>query len=378
MAEVRIRSIELARLEGKRPRHAGANARLGDHGPVARVPMARITTDDGAVGVGLSRGSREQAQDLVGQPLSAVFADAVGAQGPGLPFEFPLWDLVAKRAGVPVYALTAAANGRSIPAEHRVAAYDTTLLIDDLHLADDNAAAALIADEARAGWARGHRAFKIKVGRGARHMPLDAGTRRDVAVVRAVRAAVGPDARLMLDANNGYNLNLTKRVLAETASDKVFWMEEPFHEDPVLFRDLRDWIRAEGLATFIADGEGSAAPALLDWARDGLLDVIQYDIVNPGMTRWLPIARQLDGWGSRTAPHHYGTWFGNYAGCHLAPAAANFMMVEWEEASVPGFDGSDYRIEDGIVSVPASPGFGLRLDDTMFRDAVARDGFVAQ
>ena len=39
----------------------------------------------------------------------------------------------------------------------------------------------------------------------------------------------------MLDANNGYNLNLTKRVLQETADADVYWLEEPFHEDPELF-----------------------------------------------------------------------------------------------------------------------------------------------
>ena len=36
-------------------------------------------------------------------------------------------------------------------------------------------------------------------------------------MIRAVREAVGGDCPLMIDANNGYNLNLTKRVLAETA-----------------------------------------------------------------------------------------------------------------------------------------------------------------
>ena len=37
-------------------------------------------------------------------------------------------------------------------------------------------------------------------------------------------------------------------------------MEEPFHEDAVLYRDLKDWLRAEGLTTLIADGEGEASP----------------------------------------------------------------------------------------------------------------------
>jgi len=183
-------------------------------------------------------------------------------------------DLKARRDGLPVYALLAAMTGRPAPRPYRVPCYDTSLYIDDLHLPSDEAAAALIAAEARDGYARGHRAFKIKVGRGARHMPLDAGTRRDIAVARAVRDAVGPEAAILLDANNGYNLNLAKSVLDAVADCRIVWLEEPFHEDPVLYRDLRDWLDRRGYGVLIADGEGDAAPGLLDWAAEGLVDVV--------------------------------------------------------------------------------------------------------
>src|SRR5690606_23343702 len=159
-------------------------------------------------------------------------------------------------------------DGRSL----RVPCYDTSLYFDDLHVEDHDEAAALIAGEAREGVERGHRAFKIKVGRGARHMPLEEGTRRDILVIRAVREAVGPDARLMIDANNGYNLNLARRVLTETADCGIHWLEEAFHEDAVLYRELKDWLVREGLDILIADGEGDASPRLLEWAREGLVD----------------------------------------------------------------------------------------------------------
>jgi len=42
----------------------------------------------------------------------------------------------------------------------------------------------------------------------------------------------------MLDVNNGYNLNLAKHVLAETASCETLWLEEPFYEDDVRSRGL--------------------------------------------------------------------------------------------------------------------------------------------
>lgn len=371
MGEPHIVAVAWGVLEGRRPRPAGSNARLGPHGEVVRVPLLRLTDSDGACGFGACRAAPEQARALLGRRLGELFAPERGTDPAWLAFDFPLWDLAARRAGLPVYAL---ASGRP-PEPLGVACYDTSLYFDDLHLADDAAAAALIASEAREGHERGHRAFKIKVGRGARHMPPEEGTRRDIAVVRAVRDAVGPDAALMIDANNGYTLNIAKRVLDATADCRVLWLEEAFHEDEVLYRDLKGWLAQRGLATLVADGEGAADPRLLDWARAGLVDVVQYDIFERGFSRWLALGRQLDAWGARSAPHHYGGFYGNFVAGHLAAAVAGFAYVEWDEASVPGIDTSGYRIADGLVTLPAALGFGLELDEERFSHAVAAGGY---
>ncbi len=375
MNDPRIVRVEMGPLEGRRPRAAGSNARLGPHGIAVRVPIARLTLEDGSVGFGACREGRDEAAALLGVRLSEAFAPRRGATDRWLAWEYPLWDLVGKRVGMPVYALAAAVAGVPPRLPYRAPCYDTSLYFDDLHLVSDDEAAALIAAEAREGYERGHRAFKIKVGRGARHLPLEAGTRRDIAIVRAVRRAIEPGPSLMLDANDGYNLNLAKRVLAETADCGIFWLEEPFHEDPVLYRDLREWLDREGLPVLIADGEGEASPRLLDWAREKLVDVVQYDIFSHGFTRWLATGRQLDAWGARSAPHHYGGHYGNYAACHLAGAISGFTYVEWDEATTPGLDASGYAIRDGLVVVPAAPGFGLELNEALFRRAVETAGF---
>ena len=367
-----ICTAEWAALEGRRPRLAGSNARLGTHGDRVRVPLLRLTTSGGLSGFGFFGGGQTQAESLLGQRLADCFAEG-GVREGLLPMEFALWDLAGRASRLPVYALAAAVSGRPVPEVCRVPCYDTSLYFDDLHLAEDGEAAALMASEVAEGWARGHRAFKIKVGRGARWMAPEAGTRRDIAVIRAVRAAAGPDAALMLDANNGWTLNGAKHVLGETADCRIHWMEEAFAEDDVLLRDLKQWLQAEGLATQIADGEGEASPRLMDWARAGLVDVVQYDIFGHGLTRWLQTGRLLDSFGGRSAPHHYGGHWGNYAACHLAPALAGFTLAEWDDAETPGLDGSGYAIEGGRVTVPNAPGFGLSLDETHFARAV-RDG----
>lgn len=372
----RIVKIEWARLTGQRPRKAGCNARLGEHGLDVRPSLARVTTSDGMTGFGWSWIDEAQARALVGFTVDEAFGPDKIVREPYRGLEYPLYDLAGQLAGQPVYALL---GGQPDATDvYRVPCYDTSLYFDDLHIADDEEAAAFIAAEALEGTARGHRAFKLKVGRGAMHMPLEKGTRRDILVIRAVREAVGPDAPLMIDANNGYNVNLVKRVLGETADADVYWIEEAFHEDSRLYAYLKEWFAAEGLKTLIADGEGSASPHLLEWAQQGLVDVVQYDVLRPGFARWLELGPQLDAWNVRSAPHHYGEPYGNYAACHLRPAAQGFERVEWDDAAVPGMDASAYKIVDGEVHVPNLPGFGLRLDDAIYAQAVCETGFVVE
>ena len=114
---------------------------------------------------------------------------------------------------------------------------------------------------------------------------------------------------------------------------------------------------------------------LMAWARAGFVDVIQYDIFSHGFSNWLETGAQLDTWGVRAAPHHYGRHLGNYVTGHLAPAIRGFTFVEWDEASTPGIDASAYRVEDGHVLIPDAPGFGLKLEEGIFRRAVADGGY---
>ncbi len=370
-----VTAIAWGRLEGMRPRTAGCNARLDEHGIFVRPGVARITLSDGSTGMGWSRASQEQGAALLGKSIEGAHLAPLQVDPAWLPVEFPLWDLLGRRAGVSVAQLVAGSQTPTGSVPARVPCYDTSLYIDDLHLDSTPEAAALIADEARQGYEHGHRAFKIKVGRGSRHMPLEQGIQRDIAVIHNVRQVVGASHHIMIDANNGYNLNITKRVLEETADCRLFWIEEPFHEDPVLYADLKEWMSRAGITTLIADGEGLAAPPLLSWARQGLIDVVQYDIFGHGFAAWLATGAELDVHGVKSAPHHYGQQLGNFVTNHLAGAIQGFTATEWDEAPTPGIDASLYHVDDGSVTLPAAPGFGIEYDSTLFERAVHAGGW---
>ncbi len=370
-----IEKVEFAKLRGERARSAGANARLGVHGKACEVSLVRVTID-GATAYGASRMTAEQAKPLIGKRVRDLFDDNGKVVEPyRLALEYPLLDWLGRRWNRPVYEL---ATGKSAPDGLAVPCYDTSLYFDDMHLADDKAAVALLQEEAREGYAKGHRNFKIKVGRGGMHMPLMEGTRRDIAIVEGVREVAGPDGKLMIDANNGYNLNLTKQVLTELADAKLYWIEEMFHEDNELYKDLKSWLQERDQQVLIADGEGYAAPRLVEWATQGYVDVLQYDIIHPGFTHWLELGAKLDEHGLFTAPHCYGNAYGIYATGHLSAAVKGFQFVEWDDIAIQGMDAGAYSVKDGLFYVPPKAGFGLDFDDDHFAYQVSQGGWKVE
>jgi L-rhamnonate dehydratase len=235
--------------------------------------------------------------------------------------------------------------------------------------------AEVVAAEAAAGYAAGHRAFKVKVGRGARWMNPAAGLDWDVAVTKAVRQAIGPDCVLLADANDGFTLNGAQEFLERTADLALGWLEEPFHEDEVLLEALRAWLDRGGLRVEIADGESATLDDGRRLAARGLIDVVQADILAASFSRWRRAGESLDAMGTGSAPHHFGLYLGNYVSGHLAGAISGLRYVEWDQACVPGLEAPGYRFAEGRLTLASAPGFGIELDEATYRRAVSAGGF---
>ncbi|WP_245773097.1 enolase C-terminal domain-like protein [Paenibacillus catalpae] len=371
----KVEKIEIATLTGERARSAGSNGRLGDHGKSCSVRIARITID-GMAGFGHTGSLTEElAESVIGMRLVDLFDESGRVLEPyRIPLEYPILDWLGRRQNTPVYELVSAVD-RKPGSPLIVPCYDTSLYFDDLHLQNERDAVALLKEEAEQGYSKGHRHFKIKVGRGGRHMPLWEGMKRDIAIIHGVAEVAGPEGRIMIDANNAYNLNLTKEVLAAASDVNLYWIEEAFHEDDALYADLKAWLRERGQNVLIADGEGLASPHLVNWAKKGFVDVLQYDIIYPGFTHWLELGAQLDQAGLRSAPHCYGNAYGIFALGHIASAIKNFEFVEYDDIAIEGMDTSAYRVENGLFHVPDKAGFGLDFDEELFARRVLANGW---
>src|SRR5712692_11203756 len=191
--------------------------------------LARVTTSDGVQGHGyivalrqglvaaVAQATRELSSQLVGMHVLEVEAAwerlaSVGDWiGPGgllhyaiAPLDIALWDAAGKTLGQPLYRLLGGYRDR-LPAYASDGLW-YSLSPDEL------------AESASGHVARGYTAIKMRLGHEARQ---EAEARR----VQAVRQAVGPEVRVLVDATESWDINQairTGRVLQEAA-----WLEDP-------------------------------------------------------------------------------------------------------------------------------------------------------
>ncbi len=117
-------------------------------------------------------------------------------------FDLALHDAVARTLGLPLWRLFGGAGPRPIRT-------DMTVYLD---------ASEVMAARAREHVAEGFDTIKVKVGRGFAE---------DVACVRAIRAAVGPDVTLRLDANQGWDFPTALRTLRALEPLGIAYCEQP-------------------------------------------------------------------------------------------------------------------------------------------------------
>ncbi|MGH2450880.1 MAG: mandelate racemase/muconate lactonizing enzyme family protein [Candidatus Limnocylindria bacterium] len=246
--------------------------------------------------------------------------------------DIALWDVVAKDQGVPL----SKALGQ---AKEKVPTYSSgraspILTKDELVEMSVDAVG------------RGFRAVKLRVG-------LDPAS--DLERIAAVREAVGPEVRIMCDANERLDLATAQWLGRRMIEHDVFWFEEPI---PNEFVDGHRRL-AEMLPMAIAVGEHLFSL----WDFERYVDARAATVLEPdvcmlgGVTEWMRVADLALAHGLPVSPH-----FVPELHIHLAAAIQNSIYVE----SFPMMDDllvHPLEVEDGQMLVPDRPGHGVELHD---------------
>jgi L-alanine-DL-glutamate epimerase-like enolase superfamily enzyme len=360
-ADVRIARIIGFDLPSRRNKVAGKNSRLDVHGDAANDRMVRVVTTDGIEGLGNSRADQKELAALLGRPLADCFDPAAPRAVCLGRATMPLWDLAGKALGKPVYELIGAHGPQ------RVKAYDGSIYFADLLPQYESQPLDRFKEEVDLGLALGHRAFKIKIGRGAKWMARAEGDRRDLEVVRTIRQHAGTDVLLGVDANNGYDLPGTKRLLDELADARLAFVEEMFPEEVDQCLELKSFIRDRGWKTLLADGETQDRPeALKPFVDRQAIDVLQGDMNHFGFEGVLQEAAWGRPRGVQVAPHNWGSLIGFYMQLHIGRGIDNFYLAEHDPLTSDVVVAEGYQLADGQCTVPAAPGFGLAISEDNF------------
>ena len=357
-----IERVETVRLRNRFPRLMGKNAFRSDHGYGGECVAKVLYTDKGAKGWGFFPGNfwdLKQEQDLavVGKRVSDVFDPAKGVTDDEVvQYDFALHDLAGVIMGLPVYKMVG--NNGTNP----VNCYDTMILMDDISPDSSPRGIGQIIRSCEQDYSLGYRDFKIKIGRAPQWMTEIDGIKRDIEVVRLVREHF-PNAKITVDANDGYTPQTIKEFIDGVSDCNVFWIEEAFREDYEGLRILRDYLDLKSPSTLIADGESRAdIGKLLFYAKEGLLNILQMDIVFLGFTAYRSLSRFVEEAGAFASPHCWG--FGmktNYC-CSLAAGMSVFREIEGMVDETEGVDDSGYSMLNGKKTVPDLPGFGMDLE----------------
>jgi D-galactarolactone cycloisomerase len=271
--------------------------------------------------------------------------------------DIALWDLKGRHFGVSVARLIGG------PLRDRVEAYAT-----GFYRKRGGDPFDYLVEEAHRRVAEGFTGIKLKLG---------FGLEGDARLCETVRRAIGPDIRIMVDANHAYDAVGAIRLGRLIEPYDIAWFEEPVPpEDLAGYREVK-----AALSIPIAGGEAEFTRwGFRSLITERLVDILQPDIAAAGgISETKKICDMANAFGVRVNPHVWGT---------AVALAASLQLIACLPHNPPGlhpieplleFDQSEHPVRmavvtepimphEGWVAIPDGPGLGIEID----RAALAR------
>jgi L-alanine-DL-glutamate epimerase-like enolase superfamily enzyme len=264
-----------------------------------------------------------------------------------------LWDLRGKVFGQPIYRLLGG------PTRERIDCYASMLGHSlDLGLVRERAQWAV-----RQGFKAQKWFFRYGLPDGLE------GMEKNVAVVRTVREAVGPNVEIMLDCWMGWDATYAIRLLERVAEYRPRWLEEPVPPDRL--DDLARIRRSTNVP--IATGEH-------EYTRWGFLHLLQaegVDVIQSdpdwcgGISELVKICTLASAYGRHVIPHGHSLHSAVHVIASQPPQVcpmAEYLILA--QASKQHFYPDPMTPEGGSIALPTRPGIGYELDEAKIESKV--------
>ena len=247
--------------------------------------------------------------------------------------DIALWDIAAKRAGLPLYKLLGGSARATLPAYASLLRYGNEKMVVD-KIAESRS--------------RGYRLIKLHENK--------------TDIVRAASKACGPNLPLMVDCSCPWTVDESIAIVREWADMKLAWIEEPIYppDDHSGLARLRT-----ASTTPLAAGENISN--FMEFKR--LLEIGGVSIAQPsitkigGVTEMRKVFALGEATGITVVPHSPYFGPGLLASIHVCAAAAREIPIEryyCDFAETPF--GEQIIPKNGDFAVPQEPGLGKDPD----------------
>jgi len=347
------------------------------------IMLLKITTDDGIVGWGESFGPALVNRAIIEHYFKAILigldpldteviwellynkfrdhcrkgntVEAISA------VDIALWDIKGKALGLPVYKLLGGS-----PREYLVP-YATGMYRSEIPTNNDK-----LVKEAMTYVDQDYKALKLKIGFGLND---------DVHAVAAVRKAVGPGVKLMLDANHAYNASSAVQLSFRLEEFGITWFEEPVPPE-----DINGYVEVKAKTRIpVAGGEAE----FCRYGFNELLSKRAVDIVQPdccvtgGISEFRKVAVLASINNIQCCPHVWGSAIALQAAIHCAfslpdiPFALNPQEIYLEYDRTPNVFREELALEpvktvNGNIMPPEKPGLGIEVDEKLIQSYLVR------
>ena len=276
--------------------------------------------------------------------------------------EMACWDIVGKALGQPVYRLLGG------PVRDRIHAYANGWYTVERTPQEFHEAARRVR-------AKGYDAVKLDPFGDAYYELPAPERRRAIALVEAVRDAMGPDGEVFVEMHGRFTPAVAIGLAKDLAPFRPGWIEEPVPPE-----NLKALARvARSVEIPVATGERiHARHEFRELFEEQAAAVVQPDLTMcGGILETRKIASWAESYYVLVAPHNVGGPVSTAACLHFAALAPNFKILEhfndfaegFVKAAAPG----NPDCVDGVFALPSGPGLGVTIDRDVIREHPRRE-----
>ena len=261
--------------------------------------------------------------------------------------DIALWDILAKKAKLPLYQLLGGKTNSKIPV------YGYGMMLQKKSVEE---LCELFKKEANQIKEKNFKAMKMKVG---------LGPKEDLKLVSAVREAIGNDFKLMVDANHAYNKNDALYVGRGLDEMEIYWFEEPVApEDYDGYKELK-----EKLKTNIAGGEAEFTKyGWNELIKNNCIDIAQPEVCGlGGITEYLKVSALAQSNFIPIVNHVWGSALSVAVNLHLLTSLPDMPGGLFPAKSMLEFDTTEKNI---FITDLAEEKFSI-LDQVKDKDGFA-------